>query len=234
VYIPTASISCNASGNLFSNKNLSIVSLTIPPKPTIIIGSEYLTIVEAEAASGVQGSTVPSWWPKLVGSGVSNSNGSAASGYTPIFQFLTSIVMWMAYMNGTDTRASIPTNLDDIADFVRSQSPPSSVLAFNGYNFYGTNYTITDPSALGTPENGTFTTALAWLSAWTYARSGHTDTAARDFYDQICHDDHLIYIESTSQMEAKGRKIFGEVFYLAFHGAALRAGCPWNAWEVPA
>jgi hypothetical protein len=186
-------------------------SLTIKQRVELVF--DRLLAYNATVEAGVDG--VPAWWPELWAVGKSNSIDS------PNFQFVTLNVPWMAYLNGADTRASIPTQIDAVADFVQDQ------MVLNG-SFWCINYGVTDPGALGTPNNGTFATVLAWLMAWKYARTG--DTTARDRYDALSRQANVIYA-APSGAEAVTRKIGGEMFYMAYHGAALRAGVNPLTWE---
>jgi hypothetical protein len=184
--------------------------------------------LKAYAEGLVSGTDVPTYWPKLWGTGADRITDTV--GRTPNFQFTTSASLWMAYYNNVYALAAIPTQLDAIASWLRSQVGPGvtpSAGAGAGRAVYGTPYECIDPADVPTyDDNGVYTTVVAWLFAWQWARTG--DTTARDLFDHVCDVRHLYYNASTNQEQsptgADARKIFGELFYLCYHAAALRAG----------
>lgn len=188
-----------------------------------------ITRLKALAEARVAGVDVPSWWPTIWGVTAASVNGTtpfSSTSKVPNFQFTTAASLWMANFNGIDTRSDLLTQLDAIADWVISQTFAPA----NGR--YVMPYQIVDPANPGTytgdcntvtvPTSGVYPAVLAWLYAWKYARTGNT--TARDLYDAVCNRTHLYYCSQTDTDERLTRKQMGELFYLAYHGAALRAG----------
>lgn len=167
--------------------------------------------------AGVNG--IPAWWPSLWATGEDTVNGDA--GYTPNFQYLTSAVLLIAAWNEIDVRPELLEQLDAVAAWLRSQLRDAG-LAINGHRIYAAPYSVTDPAAIEASgaQNGYYTCTFAWTFAYQWARDG--DESARDLYDHVCDERHLMY--SLSGEQAPQRKLLGEVDVFVYHGAAMRCG----------
>ena len=172
----------------------------------------------------------PAWWVDLWGTGEDNVDGTL-SPRAPNFQYTTALSLAMAYLNGTDTTSAVYTQMDAIADWVWGQQTVNTI-TYNGYGIYGMPYEVTDPAGLPSGGSGTYAVGVAALYAWRYARD-NTRTTERDRIDYVMKAEHIAYWNGAShQAETKSRKIYGEMFHMAFHAAAWRSGVPWNGWTI--
>lgn len=162
------------------------------------------------------GVDTPAWFPRVWG--VNPALYTPAPGI-PNFQFATAVSLWIAYLNGVDTRNTIPTQIDVIADWLQSQ-----MLLVNGY--WCMPYGMENPANItsSNANNNTLVVMCAWLLAWKWARTGNT--TARDQYDALMAQTSIIYAANQTPVgpESPTRKNLGELWYLAYHAAALRAG----------
>ena len=169
------------------------------------------------------GVDAPTWFPRLWG--VRPSLWNTPDGI-PNFQWATAASLWIAYANGIDTRASIPAQIDALADWAQSQLRLSK-------GYWCVPYQMLDPATLTDPltwgdaanrTNNTLAVMLAWLLAWKWTRTG--DTTARDQYDAMMAQTNFAFDTrpTTVQLESATRKNLGELWYMAYHAAALRAG----------
>ncbi|BAH39311.1 MAG TPA: hypothetical protein DGD08_01875 [Gemmatimonas aurantiaca] len=174
------------------------------------------------AASIVPGAGgVPAWIPEnLWLCGPNALNGTYDM--LPTFQFITAEALWITYNAGIDTRDEILAALDVIADLCLSQLRLAGNSTASGYPIYGMPYGLTNPPENTTAENGTYSIMTAWLYGWKWARQG--DEAARDMCAHVLDIRHIRY--ALNAVEGFDRKTTGEIYYMAYHAAALLAGAP--------
>lgn len=173
-------------------------------------------------------------------------------GKNAIFQwnttFTTTLLMWL---NGGVSDTAWLTHLDAVADYIDScllttltatDAHPlwGDAYAFTNRPFYGLPYNIYDPSLKSYNEayqrSPVFALTVQIVWAWIYARSGHTDTDARDKYDSIadinCIGYGAIKPDNTLGTQSPQWKEFGEYWQLMNYAQRLRNGYAYNSWGV--
>jgi len=156
------------------------------------------------------------------------AQGALAVGISPTFMYEVMHAALLPYYNLKDQDSRIPIGLVNACDHVRSQwSGPHLIGGVNrmvqGVYFERDPVEVNPTSDAAQLPNSSaigYPYMMCHMMAWKYAYDGDTD--ARDIWDLLMSDPN----PSITVGQFKTRKLNGQIFAMAFHGAAWRAGAP--------
>lgn len=164
------------------------------------------------------------------------TNDDVGVGNQPLFQY--EVMLWpnLSYYNLIDADSRIGPAMALMSEYVRDQTygPGADPLAgpwtgHDGRECYAAPYVETDPAGLGNeadPASSNVELAMMNMHTiiWKYAYDGDTDH--RDVWDVMTQYATPSLAAPDGSTGANTAKLTGQIYSMAYHGAAWRAGAP--------
>lgn len=146
--------------------------------------------------------------------------------YPPAFQFsvVASYILLYYYTMNNDSR--VPDAIKAIADGIIYACGNTETATYNGYDVYWMSYLWSDPDL--SPSKISPVLMMMYKLTMTFCYAYTSNTAYRDWADQIADLDHNLYDLATWN-DITWKEV-GQTFYMSHHACAYRSGVAYNGW----